>query len=47
MKHFNFDVELFLTKQNSLLAHLQSGIVFLFKTCDDGLWQFSMCESKR
>ena len=30
MKHFHFDVELFLTKQDSLLVHLRSGIVILF-----------------
>ena len=38
MKYSHFDVELFLTKQDSLLVHLQSGIVIFFLNCDDGLW---------
>ena len=31
MKYFPFDVELFLTKWDSLLVHLQSGIVIFLK----------------
>jgi len=39
VKHFHFDVQLFLTKQDSLFVHLQPGIVILFVNlwCD-GLW---------
>ena len=30
VKYFQFDVELFLTKQDSLFVHLQPGVVILF-----------------
>jgi hypothetical protein len=30
VKHFHFDVQLFLTEQDSLFVHLQPGIEILF-----------------
>jgi hypothetical protein len=34
VKHFHFDVRLFLTRQDSLFVQLQPGIVICLQNCD-------------